>query len=347
MVIAYAGDAVRRGTYKAAVSAVSSAFLTGSRRTYESSVYLGGMEQALRSFTGAEREKISRLSRQINEKSLDVLRENHVFEFLAVRGYINFFNDAMELVRSIDPAALGPDLSPGIFEGYLDVKRYRPHDDNPFERLTDQACYVVSEGIRRDEENEGVFVFSDSAADVEFNLRLGISLAAWAEDSGSQSWAAVGRSLTLSVLALEDPMGLLPAKLEISPGGEIGEASVDRISSARVHRILKTGEYYPHAEGIGSGINGIWTWTASSAISASQENNVLDISVSFPAGETHYMMIRGVRPFSKIQLYNIDFRTDPQFERYDSSGWVYSSQDQILVLKMKHRSTVEHIRIFY
>jgi hypothetical protein len=59
------------------------------------------------------------------------------------------------------------------------------------------------------------------------------------------------------------------------------------------------------------------------------------------------MLIRGLRPFVKIQLYGIDYRTDPQFERYDSSGWSFSSSEQTLLLKLKHRSQVEHIRVFY
>jgi hypothetical protein len=344
-VIAYEGEAVRRGNYKAAVSAVPSSFLTGNQRTYESSVYLGRMDHALASFTAAEREKISYLSRLINEKSQDFLGESHVFEYLAVRGYLNFLSDGVELVRAIDPPALAPELAPGIFEGYIDMKQYRGREENPFERLVDQACFVISEGIRRD--GDRVFVFRGDTADLEYNLRLGSSLLAWAEDSGSGDWAGVGRSLVLSALSLTNGEGTLPAALAISEEGIISESPGGRIRSARIYRTLRPGEYYPRAAGIGAGINGIWTWTAAPAVSASQENKILDISVSFPAGETHYMMIRGVRPFEKIQLYSIDFRTDPQFERYDSSGWVYAAEDQILVLKMKHRAATEHVRIFY
>jgi hypothetical protein len=362
LVIAYGGDAVRRGNYKAAVSAVSPAFLTGARRTYESSVYLGGMDQALRSFTNGEREKISRLSRQFNEKSPDFLRETHVFDFLAVRGFAGFFDDGVELIHSIDPAILTLDLVPGIFEGYLDLKQYRPQGDNPFERLIDQSCYLISEGILRFKElrrfsgdtresapaaGDWVLVFRDSAADMEFNLRLGKALWTWAERTNHGEWAALGRSLIVSVLSLADGTGAGPAGLLLSGDGQITEDPASRISSARLYRILNPGEYYPRPAAIGSGVNGIWAWTAASAITAAQENNVLDISVSFPAGETHYMMIRGVRPFTKLQIYNIDYPTDPQFERYDSSGWVYSAQDQVLLLKIKHRTTAEHIKIFY
>jgi hypothetical protein len=192
-----------------------------------------------------------------------------------------------------------------------------------------------------------VLVFHGAAADMEFNLRLGKALWMWAESANRGEWAALGRSLVVSVLSLADGTGTTPPRLLLSGDGQITEDPGPRISSARLYRILNPGEYYPRPVVIGSGVNGIWAWTAASAVTAAQENNVLDISVSFPAGETHYMMIRGVRPFDKIQLYNIDYRTDPQFERYDSSGWVYSAQDQILLLKMKHQTTVEHIKIFY
>jgi hypothetical protein len=362
LVIAYGGEAARRGVYRTAVSAVSPAFLEGNRRTYESSVYLGGMDQALRSFTAQEREKAGRLSRQISEKSPDFLRENHVFEYLAVRSLAGLVDGGMELIRSLDPAAVTLDLSPGILEGWLDLNQYRPHGDNPFDRLVDQAVYVISEGVRGIGEasrfpgdsrelppvtGNRVLVFLGSQAETEFNLRLGKALSLWAEEAGRNDWAGLGRSLVLSALSLEDGAGTFPRSLSLSPDGEAAEAPGPRLSSARIYRLLETGEYSPRPALAGSGVNGIWAWTAASALTATQENNVLDIAVSFPPGETHYMMIRGLRPFEKIQLYNMDYRTDPEFERYDSSGWVYSAQDQILTLKMKHRAAVEHIRIFY
>jgi hypothetical protein len=362
LVIAYSGEALRRGQYRAALSSVSPLFLAGNRRTYESSVYLGGMEQALRSLTGLEREKLSRLSRHISEKSPDFLRESRVFEYLAVRSPAALLEDGLELIRSLEPSAVTLELAPGILEGWLDIRQYRPNGDNPFERLTGQALTVISEGLRgfgeirlRPEEGRDaapaagnwVFVFQGNQAETEFNLRLGKALERWAGDAGRNDWAGLGRSLTLSVLSLEDGAGTVPRSLSFSPGGALSEVPGPRISGARLYRLLDAGEYSPRPLRAGSGVNGIWAWTAASALSAAQENQVLDIAVSFPPGETHYMMIRGLSPFSKIQLYNMDYRTDPEFERYDSSGWVYSAQHQILILKMKHRAAVEHIRIFY
>jgi hypothetical protein len=185
-------------------------------------------------------------------------------------------------------------------------------------------------------------------------------------------------------LSLADNTGQVKAGLLVSAEGGITEdPAPSQLTTARLYHILNLGEYHPRALLIqGVPANSLWAWTAAAAVSASQSvvvselspaeiprpsagdsedpdaetpapvvttrrETVLDIAVTFPAGETHYIIIRGIRAFNKIQLYNMDYRTDPQFERYDSSGWSYSAQEQTLVLKMKHRATVEHIRIFY
>jgi hypothetical protein len=345
---AYAEEALSRGSYKAAVSAISPAFLNGRQRTYISSVYLGRLGDALRSLNTLDREKLSRISRQINEKSLDFLKEPHVFEYLAARGHANFVEGGAGIIRSADPAQLAPEHTAGILEGFVDWKTYRPNSENPFERLIDQSCFVISEAIRMTPEGDRVCVFLGEKGEAEFNLRLGKALLDWAESSGNDSWAGVARSLILSVLSLGDSSGMVKAGLLLSAEGEITEAPAPaQLTTARLYRILRPGEYGPKALSVPAPGNTIWAWTAARLVSASLRNDILDISVNFPAGETHYMILRGVRPFVKIQLYNIDFRTDPQFERYDSSGWSYNAQEQALLLKMKHRATVEHVQISY
>ena len=361
VIIAYAGEAIVRGTYKAAIAAVPQAFLRSASRTYESSVYLGGLDDAYRSLVSSEREKITRLSRQINEKSLEFLKENRVIEYLAVRGQNNFIDAGAELVRSIDPAVLALDIAPGILEGYVDWKTYRPNNENPFERLVDQACFVITgslhnamikkdsgSGSQASPSANAVFSLTEGQGDTEFNLRLGRALLLYAMTEQNETMAGIGRSLILSVLSLGGSSGTVNAGLVLLPNGEITEdPAKEEISTARLCRILAPLDTFPKAIMLDTSANGIWAWTAAQAISTVQQNDTLDINVRFPAGETHYMLIRGIRQFSRIQLYGMDFRSDPQFERYDSSGWVYYPQEQILVLKMKHRTAEERVRIIY
>jgi len=247
----------------------------------------------------------------------------------------------------MDTASLTYEMCPGIFEAYADIRQMRPNGDNPFERLTEYACSIFSGSLRLNAEKKQVFVFRGNTADIEYNLRLGKALAAWAGAAGKNDWADLGQSIILSALFLSDNSGNVPAFVNVSESGVFSGAAGKKLSAARVYGIICPGDYYPRSMVIGSAVNGLWAWTAASSVSATQENNVLDIAVSFPMAETHHIMIRGIRPFEKIQIYNMDYPTDPQFERYDSSGWVYSAQDQILTVKLKHREPVEHIKIYY
>jgi hypothetical protein len=215
----------------------------------------------------------------------------------------------------------------------------------------DQACFAASEGIVMNNQDEQIFVFNQGTADLEFNLRLGAGLAAYGEYSGQETWGGIGRSLVLSVLSLINDTGTAPLTLTLDENGEVSPSGTNSLSAARIYRRLRLGDYSARAVGLSTNpvTNGIWTWTAATGVAANfnQEKNFLDISANFPSGETHYMLIRGIRPFTQIQLYNIPFRTDPQFERYDSSGWAYSPSEQTLMVKMKHRLTTEHILRYY
>jgi hypothetical protein len=73
-VIAVCAEAVRRDVYRSVVASAQTAFLSGDRRFWESSVYLGGMEQALRLFSADEQEKRGRISLLIGEQSPEVPR---------------------------------------------------------------------------------------------------------------------------------------------------------------------------------------------------------------------------------------------------------------------------------
>jgi hypothetical protein len=155
------------------------------------------------------------------------------------------------------------------------------------------------------------------------------------------------------VLSLTDAAVAAPPALLAAANGDFTAAAEirqdtegERISAIRLYNLLASGEYHPRAVILGTPANGLWAWTAAT-VSTTQDNTLLDISISFPVNETHYMLVRGVRPFSRVQLYGTDYRTDPQFERYDSSGWSYSASEQTLLLKMKHRSEVEHVLVFY
>ena len=64
-------------------------------------------------------------------------------------------------------------------------------------------------------------------------------------------------------------------------------------------------------------------------------------------GDTHYIIIKGVTPFNSIYIYDMAFRTDPRFESYNSSGYVYKKNTSTLLLKSRHKSEFETVRLVY
>lgn len=347
-VLAYVSYAARKGNYRSATSTTPIAFLEGNQRTYRASAFFGRLDVALRGLVSADREYLGRLSRMINEKAPDILAEPDLIRTLSTRGSKALVDELVHLVKTLDPAVLSPASAVGCIENTVLWKTYGGTEENPFERLKDQALFVIAETLRSNSEGK-VLAFPSGRGDLLFSLRLGNALIQYGNAAGLADWIGLGKTLILSVLDLSDTNGSLPSLVDLSDDrSSFVPAGEGRSSAARIYPHLSGNQYYPRIEPINlPGYSGLWAWTGAGPISASFNGSVLDIAVNFFEGETHYMMIKGVKPFKKIQLYNIDFRTDPRFERYDSSGWAYSESEQVLLVKMKHRSREEHIRIFY
>ena len=127
-------------------------------------------------------------------------------------------------------------------------------------------------------------------------------------------------------------------------------AALDLRATAELYPVLVHGNnFYPHylllktMEG-----ENVWAWTIATNIQYYRDENLtISLNIDFPVGLSHYMFVRGITPFLRIQIYNMDFRTDPRFEIYNSSGYIYRSAAQSLLLKSRHRDQREVIRLYY
>ena len=322
-VAALMSESLRQGNYRAAFALIPSAFLASPQNNHEAFLFAGGSARAYQSFNNFERDKTNLITNMINAGSFGFLNQNQTLDFLMVRGLTSFANNVLDMVRTIDVSEVSLEDSPGLFELYMDFERWHLPGTNPVQRLTNQICFLISQNIQHDRKNELVFVRNNGEIDLDFNLRLGKALANWAANTERNEWAAVGRSLVISA---------------ITQGGNS--------ESARFYRMLGPGIYTPRAVRL---MDGLFAWTVSSEISAAaqQGGNVLALNLSFPVNESHYVILRGVRPFHRIQIHNTDWRSDPRFEFFDASGWAYFPQQQTLLLKVRHRSYTEQVRIYF
>lgn len=107
--------------------------------------------------------------------------------------------------------------------------------------------------------------------------------------------------------------------------------------------------FYPHFEILAFN-NGraVWAWTCAKNISYESDNQgSIVLNVDFPLSYTHYAIITGIERFQTIYIYDLAFRTDARFETYNSSGYVYQNDSNSLLLKSRHKSQIEQIRLVY
>jgi len=319
-IIAYGSQALARGNYPAASAAITGNFANRPAQTFRSSVFAGGMTNAHNTFSAYENEKANLINRLLREKSLNILKEEHILDFLLTRSSVVQANEIIAIVNNAAPEMLASDHCAGLLEFYYDMRRWRPEAGNPIGHLSDQILLLISENLNRDLENDAVYASNPESSNSEYSMRLGKALIYWADTTQNEEWAGIGRSLVISAIS----------------GGNAG----------RLHNILKPAGYYPRAAWLTD--SGHWAWTITQTLRAyfNADGN-FTISVTFFSNMAHHMIIRGVRPFNRIQIHGVDWRSDSQFERYDSSGWIYYPEDQVLIIKLRHRTATENVRLIY
>ncbi|MDR2966142.1 MAG: hypothetical protein LBU88_10260 [Treponema sp.] len=317
----YCTEALVRGNYLTAVNAISRDFINGNRHTFRPAAFVGGMGTAHRTFTAAENSKLNLITSLARDRSSEILKEEHILNYLFVRSNTSLAYDVIDIIQNLQPELITIDYCPGLLEIISDLRRWRPAANNPINPLTEQILAVISENLVRNTEKDLVLASNSEGTSAEFSMRLGKALIDWAQNNNDSEWLAVGKSLVLSALASEGP------------------------GAGKLYSIINSETNYPRAVWLMD--NSLWAWTSASSARASYIEGNINIAFNFPINMTHYVIIRGVRPFNRIQIHGMDWRTDSQFERYDSSGWVYHAQDQILILKLRHRETVENVRIIY
>lgn len=106
-------------------------------------------------------------------------------------------------------------------------------------------------------------------------------------------------------------------------------------------------KYYPHVALLDDkGTEPVWAWTVAQNMTyRTTAEGITEFTTTFPQNGIHYMIVTGIKPFSIIQIYGMQFRTDPRFETYNSSGYVYNADTNTLLLKYRQRSETEVVTL--
>lgn len=328
-VISFVAAMAQAGRYNEALNSVPEVFVKGNRRTYQSAPFFGSMADLLPTLTMQVDNLNNMILRAVQERSLDIWTVDNLAAYMYTQG--NRGNIA--LLAAIPASMTELNLTVGQAAGILRSWAYFAAQDSSLAKPLEPVLELCAQRIVKACSLDGEKILL-----IENDAPISVLSAATAGDA----LASYGKMAEQSAI---ENCGYLIVN---SYAGDT--AALDLRATAELYPVLVHGNnFYPHyvllktMEG-----ENVWAWTIASNIQYYRDENLtISLNIDFPVGLSHYMFVRGITPFLRIQIYNMDFRTDPRFEIYNSSGYIYRSAAQTLLLKSRHREQNEVIRLYY
>ena len=326
VIVSYIAAQAEKGNYSVAIEEIPSNMKKSSQRTYLSAPYLNTLSDMNELLEKSISDYESKISANVNADSLDIFTIHNISNYMVVHSKPNDVKSLLENTSKKDLTNASISQVSGILQVYVNLvdlmpsyaKILEPILPSCIEKIT-QACSYDNGKLTISE--NGTFLSVMQAVEIGFAvMRYGIQI-------NNDSLQNAGYVLVNSYLS--------------------ENSSFDLRTLANLYPIIAYDNwYYPHLQIINKNSDDLmWAWTCARTISYDKESDdILNLTIDFPEGYTHYVIIKGLPHFSTIYIYDMAFRTDPRFETYNSSGYVYKQKSKTLLLKSRHKTRKENIR---
>lgn len=328
-VIAFVAEMASTGKYNEALDKVPDSFKKGNKRTYLSSPFFDNLVTMNQSLVMQTNKYDSMVSSSIASQNLDIFTVDGIDDYVMRIKRTARARSLLSMPGTIDKFAPTVMQAAGIISLY---SKLAPHDvslasllDNVIEQCTEtiaSACTVENQHLS--------LTNGDTPLTMEQTVQTGSALIAYGNARSRMEYTAAGYLMINSVISPDSTIDL-------------------RTLGVLYPLVAQDNTFYPHTEILGYyGTKAVWAWTcANNIVYAKESGGTIDITIDFPLGETHYVIFNGVPTFhANIEIQKQKFRTDPRFETYNSSGYVYHTDEETLFIKSRHKSQKELIRLF-
>ncbi|HTX72414.1 MAG TPA: hypothetical protein VMC79_06265, partial [Rectinemataceae bacterium] len=343
---AYLAESLARGSFASAFVRVKSAReLYADKLSYASAPYLGGLALRMPALETADLAEVKRLAQQVSDRSPDLFTKEGLIHFLIDRAPVSLTQDALRYAATVDATKLSVRDSVGLLGCVLESRALLKDDENPFLGLGG-ASERITAAVQKSADGLFLATEDDGSTDLRLSLLAGSYLVAYGTAQGKDALTGTGQGLVEGVLGLSDAQGFLPARILVKGGR--ADQKTGALAPEDLYPLIAANPYYPHEVSLYRDIApGAWAWTCSPDLTVTQSPGHEVFNVRFPVGASHYLVLYGIKPFTNIQLYDIDYSPDSAFETYDASGYLYHRPSMALYLKMKHKKEVEDVRLAY
>lgn len=341
-------ESLARGEYPARRALVAGALdralrtAPGSVTSAAASAFVGSLREHARRARAAEAPRIERIRTLLAARDPALFLEPGLVPFVLDHGPFNLVPEVVTLAGTLRAGSLEPAVALGVLEAYLDYDEFAAAGGTMAAKAREVARTRLIPSIVKVE--KGLFLeTSAGTAETAVSIRCGAVLVRAADALGDAPLAAIGRTLVASAVALAQADGFLPRALELPEGGS-GPAD---LAPESVYGFVATGRRLPREIPLHLVAGpGTWLWTAADLVAAEGGPAELSLTLGFPAGQPHYLMLDGVRSVAKIELHGTTWRPAAEYAQY-SDGWAYDTAEQQLFVKLTGRADTEQIVITY
>ncbi|MDA3941338.1 MAG: hypothetical protein PF693_18865 [Spirochaetia bacterium] len=285
-----------------------------------------------------------RISTAVKSEDITLFLESNLMEELSWISSSALFRDFSKFVSSLD---LGKRYVPAVLTGMVEVYMASIKIENDQYKDLMRLFSVIEEQIfpSLTRVNNGLFISGgkESLFDTSLTIRTGIALYEIGKIESNNLFETIGKSMIVSVLSLADESGMIPEFIdresEIHGKGYFGADTL--------YPKLISNKYYPHVVNFkGTAGTDISVWTAANTVSHISTKNSSVFEFTYPLSGVHHVVIKGIEPFTNLQMNGINWNSDKRFQYY-SSGWVYEREEKTLYIKQTQKRTKEKIVLNY
>ena len=326
-ITAYIAEMSSQGKFSQAIESVPAAAKTVAKRSYLSAPYFNSLVEMNKTLVMQNENIAYRMNYSLEQGNPSV------FEFDAFSMYIQTRSTPeavkyLSLLTQEGTTEPTPLQASGIIKLYADLYPISREKADILQVPAQKALGIIEKycSIKDD-------IFSFAQENIEFSsldyAKTGDTLIRYGEIIGNPDICAVGRLMFNIGISRFD--------------------SSDVESFATIYPLAaRNNKFYPHIVILEETLTEpIWAWTAAQSMTIeTDQTNTSIISLDFPQGDSHYVIINGIKPFKSIEIYGLSFRTDYRFETYNSSGYVYDSKTNTLFLKYRHKAGTEIVKLY-
>jgi hypothetical protein len=327
--VAYIAAMSAYGRRTQALARLPASFSNSTARTYLSAPYFDSLVQANRSIAAENTAFASRLDAAIQNRNIDFFKTYGLGDYLIRERRAEQVTAFLQLPTALNfrPTTTQAAGVTNVYSTLYPVRRQQA-------ALLESVIAVCLETIIDSASHDGGHLTVSEGGhplDLMQSVEIGTALINYGSATRSPVYINVGQLIINSVCVGHE------AEFDLATLGEL------------YRRLNKNNTFYPRYVLLADLPTGpVWAWTIATSVSYQTDGvQNITLTIDYPVDEIHHLLINGIPAFQSIEIYNMPYRSDPRFETYNSSGYVYDAETQTLLLKSLHRAQMESIRLLY